>query len=191
MLLDLLARQHAARVQHEHLQQIELARGQLHRLVAAPHLARGGVERHLAQHQAGSGHAVRAAHQRAQARRQFAQIDGLDDVVVGAAVQALDARVDGIARGQHQHRRAHALGANGGQRVQPVLARQAQIEHRRLVLSRQQLALGGDAIAHPVDRKAMLAQTRLQARAEQFVVFSQQHAHGRSQSSSSWCDCAV
>ena len=50
---------------------------------------------------------------------------------------------------------------------------------------------GRHAVAHPVDGKAMLAQTRLQARAEQFVVFSQQHAHGRSQSSSSWCDCAV
>ena len=65
-------------------------------------------------------------------------------------------------------------------------------EHGNGVLAGQQLALGGHAIAHPVDGKAMLAQAGPQAGAQQFVVFSQQHAHvdGACRCPGSWPDCA-
>ena len=46
------------------------------------------------------------AQQRPQAGLELAQRERLDEVVVGADVQPLDAVVDGVARGQHQDRGA-------------------------------------------------------------------------------------
>jgi GrpB-like predicted nucleotidyltransferase (UPF0157 family) len=50
--------------------------------------------------------AAGAAQQRAQPGIQFAEVEGLDQVVVGAGVEALDAVLHGVARGEDQHRQA-------------------------------------------------------------------------------------
>ncbi len=81
--------------------------------------------------------AVGAAHQRAQPRRQFVQVDRLDHVVVGADVEPADAVGHRVARGQHQHRQRHAGAAHGCQHVHAVLQRQAQVEHRRGIAARR------------------------------------------------------
>ncbi len=121
---------------------------------------------------------MRAAHQRAQPRGQLVQIDRLDHVVVGAEVQAADAIGHCVARGQHQHRQRQPGLAHGGQHVEPVLARQPEVEHRGGVGLGAQLAFGSDAVAHPVDLEAELAQAGAQAVTQQRVVFGQQDAHG-------------
>jgi hypothetical protein len=41
----------------------------------------------------------------------------------------------------------------------------------------EHLALGSHAIADPIHMKALLRQSGLEARAQQFVVFGQQDAH--------------
>ena len=53
------------------------------------------------------GHAAgwAAAQQCAHSREQLLALERLDQVVVGAHVEALDARVQRVARGQHQDRR--------------------------------------------------------------------------------------
>ena len=86
---------------------------------------------------------MRAPDQGAKAGTQFGQVDRLDHIVVGATVQAADAVTDRVPRGQHQHRRRNAGGANLGQHVQTVQYRQAQIEYGGGVDARSQLALGG------------------------------------------------
>jgi hypothetical protein len=43
--------------------------------------------------------------QRPDARHQLAEVEGLDEVVVGAGIEALDAIGRRVARGQHQERR--------------------------------------------------------------------------------------
>ena len=50
------------------------------------------------------GAAGRAAQQGADARQQFIEIVGFQDVIVGAGIEAGDALADGVARGGHQHR---------------------------------------------------------------------------------------
>ena len=74
---------------------------------AAVHLVRVGVEREVGEAH-GADVAVDPAQQGAQPRPQLAQREGLDQVVVGAGVEALDAVVDRVACGEHEHRGAVA-----------------------------------------------------------------------------------
>ena len=79
--------------------------------------------------------------QRLQPRQQFQERERLDQVVVGAVVQAADAVLDAVARGQHDDRRlAHA--AQGPQHREAVHARQHRVQHDHvvIVLQRQVLA---------------------------------------------------
>ena len=75
-------------------------------VAASGHLPPGRAQLEVgeAQHLVGGG--VDAAQQRAHAREQLLEREGLDDVVVRAGVEAGDAVADGVARGQHQHRAA-------------------------------------------------------------------------------------
>ena len=81
----------------EQLQERVLGAAELQAAVAAPDVARGGLEAQVAEAQLVGG-AVDAAQQRAQARLQLAQREGLDEVVVGARLQPGDAVVDPLAR---------------------------------------------------------------------------------------------
>ena len=69
-----------------------------------------------------------AAQQRAHPRQQLAQRERLDEVVVGAGVQAGDAVVDLAARGEHQHRRAVAALAQAPAHLQAVDAGHRDVE---------------------------------------------------------------
>ena len=75
------------------------------------------------------GPGPRAAQERAQARVQLAQGEGLDEVVVGARVEARDAVVDGVARGEQEHRHALARGPQPAGHLEPVDARHGDVEH--------------------------------------------------------------
>ena len=54
-----------------------------------------------------------AAQQRAQPGEQLVEVEGLDQIVVGAGIQSLDAVVDRAERRQQQDRRRDAGGAHG------------------------------------------------------------------------------
>ena len=120
---------------------------------------------------------MRAAHQRTQPRGQLMQVNGFDDVVIGPGIQPLDAGAHGIAGRQHQNGGGDLACAHQLQHLHAVLAGQAQVEHGSQVAAGLQLAGGGVAVAHPVHLKALLAQSGPQPRAQQIIVFSQQHAH--------------
>ena len=67
-----------------------------------------------------------------QPRLQLAHVVGLDQVVVGARLEPLDAVLDRVARGQHQDRRAVARAAQRAAHLHPVDVRQAEVEHDRV-----------------------------------------------------------
>ena len=71
------------------------------------HLAGLGVESEVfeAKYRAVDVTDVVAAQEGAQPRQQLGQIEGLDEIVVGADVETLDSVVHRVARGQHQDRR--------------------------------------------------------------------------------------
>lgn len=97
-----------------------------------------------------------APHQRAQARCELVEVDRLDHIAVGAAVEAAHAVADGVAGGQDQHRQRTAGGTQPAQQLESGQARQPQVEHHGRVglgLQRQRRRL---AVAHPVDVEAAL-----------------------------------
>ena len=67
-----------------------------------------------------------AAQQRAQPRQQLLERERLDEVVVGAGVQAADPVGHGVARGQQQHRRAVPRRAQAPADLEPVHPRHQQ-----------------------------------------------------------------
>ena len=73
-----------------------------------------------------------AAQQRSQPRAELLQRERLDEVVVGAGVEAFDAVGDGVARGQHQHRRAVAGGAQAPADLEPVGLGHQDVEDDRV-----------------------------------------------------------
>src|SRR5215211_3482627 len=93
---QLLARDHQPLVSHQVLEQLELALRELHTALAPVHLVRVGVQREVADPQ--RRHAARRApaQERAQPREQLLALERLHEVIVGADVEALDARVERV-----------------------------------------------------------------------------------------------
>ena len=149
-LVDEARGQHAARVEHEQLEQLVLGAGELGELLAHRDPVAAAVQPELLER-----HGVRVAlprhppQERPQARLQLAHVEGLDQVVVGAGVEAVDAIGDGVTRGEHQHRHAVAGAAQAATHLEAVHARHAHIEHDGVGERRRDLgeallaALGG------------------------------------------------
>ncbi len=121
---------------------------------------------------------LRAAQQRAHAGGELGHGEGFHHVVVGAQVEAVDAVVHRVARGEHQHRHraafVHRGGAQAAQHLEAVHLRQADIEdHQVEALLRcgqdRLLAARGD-----VDRVPLGFQDATQTGGERRVVFYDQ-----------------
>ena len=144
----------------------------------ATHLVRVGVQLQVADDERGAAARRPAAQQRAQAREQLLALERLDEVVVGAGIEALDARVDRVARGQHQDRHVAAVLAQQPRDVDAVELGQAEVEDDEV----------GRELARVAERRlAVVARTRLVAlhpqRPQQdlgdlVVVLDDEHAWG-------------
>src|SRR5689334_14245511 len=88
---QLLARDHEPLVAHQVLEQLELALGELDPALAAEHLVGVRVERQVPHAQGGHPARGAPAQQRAHAGEQLLALERLDEVVVGADVESLDA----------------------------------------------------------------------------------------------------
>ena len=130
-LEDEVAGHHLARVEHEQLEQRVLGAGEVEVAVAAWGHARvhghvADLERLVAQL------AAAAAQQGAHAGDQLVERERLDQVVVGAGVEAGDAVGDGVARREHQHRHAGARRAQPLAHLDAVDARHHQVQDDHL-----------------------------------------------------------
>src|SRR5215207_8726792 len=123
---ELLAGDHQALVAHEVLEQLELALRELHPALAAVHLVRVRVQREVpdAQRRHAAGRA--AAQERAHAGQQLLALERLDEVVVRADVEALHARVERVARGEHEDRGVVLVLAQPARDLDAVHAGQAE-----------------------------------------------------------------
>ena len=115
--------------------------------------------------------------ERAQPREQLRERERLDEVVVGAAVEARDAVGDRVARGQHQHRRPDAGSAQPAADLEAVDARQHHVEHDRVVVVRlghpeRVLAAARDVGGEPLVDEAAADQAR-----HPQLVLDDQNAH--------------
>ena len=85
----------------------------------------------------GPARAAGATGERADARDELGERERLDEVVVGARVERGDARLDGIARGEHEHRHVDARAAQLLEHVEAVAIRQAEIEDHQIEVAAQ------------------------------------------------------
>lgn len=158
-----VAADHAAGPLQQDAQQLVLAAVQRDRPVAAGEFAplevqppwseASGARRPARCHHRSFGPAPGAPQHGPQARDQFARLEGLDQVVVGAELQAEHAIHKVAARGEHQHWHAGAQTEPLAD-LQAVAARQHQIEHRRVHpqaggdFAQKRFAVGKPAHAH-------------------------------------------
>src|SRR5262245_16695485 len=75
----------------------------------------------------------RTPQQRANARNQLFIRKGLDKVIVGAGIEALDAILDAVACRQHQHGQSATRTPNSFDKPQTVAVGQAEIEDDRII----------------------------------------------------------
>src|SRR6202012_1104801 len=123
-----LAGDDQALVAHQELEQLELAVGELDFALAAVDLAGVGVQLQVADLERGGAARRPTAQQRADPRQQLLALEGLDQVVVGARVEAGDA-VPGLGAGGPQQDRHVALHAQAPADLDPVEAGEAEVEH--------------------------------------------------------------
>ena len=127
-------REDTARVEHQQLQQLVLGPGQLDERAVDGHAVPRRIEPQLGKREAALEVtlAARAAKQRADPRVKLVDVERLGEVVVGARIEPVDPVRDGIARGQHQDRKAVALAAEQAADLEPVDVGQPDVEHHRI-----------------------------------------------------------
>src|SRR5262249_55421599 len=115
---------------------------------------RVGVQREVADDDRGAAAWWTAPEQRAQAREQLLALERLDEVVVGTGVEALDARLERVARGEHEDR--DVVGRSQPPRdLDAIELRQPEIEDDEVRveggrLVERGLAVAGDAHLVPL-----------------------------------------
>ena len=119
----------------------------------------------------------RSPNQRAQPREHFFDLKRLGDVVVRAAVDALDLLVPAAARRQHQHRHREAGVAPLPQHREAVDLRQAEVEDHRVVALGSSQELAALAVGGVIHGIARLAQRAAKLLSQLEFVFDDQDAH--------------
>ena len=115
------------------------------------------------------------AQQGPEPRQQFLALEWLDQVVVGTGIEALDARLHGVASGEHQNRDVVGL-AQRLRHLDPVESRKPEIEDHQI----RQERVGQIQRAHPVagdlDLVALHSERPLEHMCDRDVIFDDQHA---------------
>lgn len=120
------------------------------------------------------------------------QVEGLDEVVVCAGIEAGYAVGHSIARGEDQDGDGDAALAQLAHHVESVALGQAEVEQHEVEHGGAGFRTGGTggagrghgvhgslAVTHPIDGETVVAQTLAHAIADHVVVFYEQYAHGR------------
>jgi hypothetical protein len=119
-----------------------------------------------------------AARQHFQAGRQLLQGEGLGHVVVGAGLEAGELLLQGVAGGEHQHRRLLVgFVAQFAGHVQAVHARQGQVQHDHVEFVDHGQVQARDAISGEIHHMAAIFQIVANIRRDIAVVFNHQNAH--------------
>src|SRR3954453_4822279 len=165
-------------VAHQVLEQLELALGEVDGTVPARDLVRVRVEDQVGHAQ--RRHAARwpAPQQRAHAREQLLPLERLDKVVVGAHVEPLDARVQRVARGEHEDRRVVLVAPQLPRDLDAIHAREPEVEHDQVGEERLRVVQRLRAVARQLDVVALHAQRALEDLGELLGVLDDEHADG-------------
>ena len=118
-----------------------------------------------------------AADEGTQAGEQLGEGERLDQVIVGAAVEAGDPIVEGAARGQHQDRRPDAVAAQAPAGLEAVDPGQHHVEDDGVVVGGARHQQGALAFVGDVDVQPFLAQPATQQGRHLHLVLDDQDLH--------------
>ena len=167
------------------LEQRELRAGELDPPAAAADLARAAVELEVGEAHRPAGLGLRAADEGAQPRLELLQRERLDEIVVGAGVEPRHAVVDGVARGEHQHRRPVAGRAQPAADLQPVDAGHGDVEHDGVDDVLDEVVERGAAVAGRPHVVVVGGERALERLAHGGLVVDDEHLHAGSHSPAS------
>ena len=143
---------------------------------SARHRVRDRIDRERAELDVRRVAARAPAHDRPQPRREFRQLERLDEVVVRAGVEAAHAVRQAIARGQDQHGRRLGRLPDRRQQREPVAVGEAEIEHDAAYWPGQAGARGREAL-DPVEHVTVADEVIANGRPERRIVLDQENAH--------------
>ena len=118
-----------------------------------------------------------APQQRAQPREQLLERERLDQVVVGAGVEPADAVGHRVARGEDEHRRAVAGGAQPAAHLEPVHVRHQHVEHQRIRRADRQRVERLGAVGGQLGLVALQPQRAVDGVAHRRLVVDHEDAH--------------
>ena len=177
MLGQLRLRDDAIAMVHQVRHQPELVAGELDRHAGTGDARQARVEHDRAATELGPRVSGRAADQRPDPRQHFLHLERLGDVVVGAAVDALDLLVPAAAGSEHEHRRRQASRAPAAEQRQAVDSRQAEIEQDGVVLFGSREEIGALAIGRDVDGVAGAGHGGAEVLRQPRLVLDDQQSH--------------
>ncbi len=151
----------------------------MHHLVVDAHVATDRVEGDIAGLQDGAKRTARPAQQGLGTGDQLAHGERLDEVIVGAGVEAGDAVLHGIARRQHEDGHRLATGPHLLQQFQPIAVGQAEIENGGVIGPDLQRSARIGAKSDCVHREAGTRQRRAEDLHDAHFVLNDQEPHVR------------
>ena len=180
LLQDLVALEDLAGVAHQVVEEVELGRCEVKLPVAPPRLAGHGIEREIGVSKrlllVGS---LRAPEQGMNSRQQFGGGKGFDQVVVGPALQSLDAILDGVTGGQHQDHCPVVCRTEAFRHLDAVQPGHEPVEHDDVRVTclhlRQRLAPVGGSY----DVKALVGQRAVQHLEQFSIIVHDEYSHHR------------
>src|SRR5438105_7368429 len=172
-LQELVAAEDAARLAEEVLEQLEFLGGEIQGAAPSRYFPGVEVESQVAIGEQAGRPLGSPAEQRPHARHQLLVGEGLDQVVVGSAVEPLHARRGGIAGGQHQDRDI-AFGTQPAADLDAIEAGHHPVQDHQVgrLLARLAQALG--AVAGGVDVVALVDQRAAEGGGDPGVVVDNQ-----------------
>ncbi|MNZ57429.1 hypothetical protein D3C78_754050 [compost metagenome] len=177
-LLERLAAQHMRAFLHQQGQQLEPQRIELETPTGAADLQGVQVVTEIAHLQQAPPAALAAPQHRLDARGQLAEGERLDQIVVGAGLEALQAVVELVAGGEHDHRNVAArFVAQAPAEAVAVQAWQHHVEHQQVVVPGGGQVQAGQAVLRTVDAVTLERQVVGQIGQDVAIVFDQQNAH--------------
>src|SRR5690606_29981421 len=108
---------------------------------------------------------------------QLFELERLDDIVVRTGGQPLDLVLPVAAGGKNENRKGTPHAAQFTDKIQPVHARQAQIDDGDIMVVLLSSVTAFLRTGHGVDNMPCLGKTRRQVVAQQRFVFDQQELH--------------
>jgi hypothetical protein len=174
---NFLARHHAPGVAGQVFQQCILFRRQPNLPASARRRLRRGV-----QHQVLDGYPIgpqfaRTPQESAQPRQQLAKLEGLDQIIVGAGIEAAHAVVGSVTRGEHQNGEAQARLSQLPANLEAIGRGNHDVENGQIVCADGSLIERVFAVGGHIHGIGLLAQTFGNEISNSRIVFYHENAH--------------